>query len=136
MACVFLPVMTLTMTSLPANKYSTGMGIFNFTRMIASSFGIAVGVSLWNQRTVVHRSQIVERLDSTLVAANEATGLLANRSQSQESTWSVIERMATDQATTLAMNDVFLCLRDYDLLYSSTMPVRARPRESVAARND
>ena len=60
MPFAWMPLMVLALVGLPADKIASATGIFNFVRMLASSMGTAMGVTLWDQRTIYHRSRLVE----------------------------------------------------------------------------
>ena len=111
LAFTMLPLMVLSMSTLPAEKYSSGTGIFNFMRMVASSMGTALAVSLWEQRAIFHHANLAEHIDSTQPLTLAMLDTLRENRVAEESIWAVFEQLIQEQALTMAMNDVtFVCV--------------------------
>ena len=107
MPFAWMPLMLLALVGLPAEKTASATGIFNFVRMLASSMGTAVGVTLWDQRTIYHRSQLAETISADSPQYQHAMDLMAQRLPESESTLAALDRAVTIQASTLALNDIF-----------------------------
>ena len=56
MPFAWMPLMAIALLGIPPEKLASASGIFNFFRMLASSAGTAVGITLWDQRSIYHRS--------------------------------------------------------------------------------
>jgi MFS transporter, DHA2 family, multidrug resistance protein len=66
---MFLPLSLATVGSLPKNKIASGSGLYNLTRQLGSSIGIAVITTMVVRREAVHRALLVERVSDFQPAA-------------------------------------------------------------------
>ncbi|MDH4041478.1 MAG: DHA2 family efflux MFS transporter permease subunit [Gammaproteobacteria bacterium] len=107
MAFVWMPLMVLTLVGLPAEKMASAAGIFNFVRMLASSLGTAFGVTLWDDRTIFHRSRIVESISADSPQYQQAMELLSRQLQDPQAALAAMERAVSIQARTLGLDDIF-----------------------------
>jgi DHA2 family multidrug resistance protein len=107
MPFAWMPLMLLALTGIPADKMASATGIFNFIRMLASSLGTAAGVTLWDQRTIRHRSQLAESMSADSPQYQQAIELLSQRLPDPQSALAVLDQAVTAQARTLALNDIF-----------------------------
>jgi hypothetical protein len=114
MPLAWIPLMMTIMTGLPPEKISSAAGLFNFWRMLASSIGTAIGVTFWDERTVVHRERLVE----TVSRAGESEGLqllqsLQGPAADPQSALAALDAMIIREASTLAQQDLFLVFAAY-----------------------
>ena len=107
MPFAWMPLMLLSLTGIPADKMASATGIFNFIRMLASSLGTAAGVTLWDQRTIQHRSQLAESISADSPQYQQTMELLAQRLPDPQSALAALDQAVTLQARTLALNDIF-----------------------------
>lgn len=107
MPFAWMPLMVITLVGIPAEKLSSAAGIFNFCRMIAASAGTAMGVTLWDQRSIYHRSRLAENISPESVQYQEAMGLLEQVAPSDEGALAALDMAVGVQARTLAMGDVY-----------------------------
>ena len=103
----FLPLTALALTGLPKERIPAATGLNNFMRFTFGAFGASAGITLWDDRTSLHRAQLVEHVtpyDPQAVAALEvlkAAGLTAEQALAQ------LERMIDAQARMLGTVDLF-----------------------------
>jgi DHA2 family multidrug resistance protein len=64
MALLMPPLVTMSLADLSPNKAALGSGMQNFCRMTIGSFAASLAITLWDHRTVLHASALVERLGS------------------------------------------------------------------------
>ena len=107
MPFAFMPLMVLALVGLPEEKMVSATGIFNFVRMIASSMGIAAGVTLWDQRTIYHRSRLAETLSADSPQYQEAMAVLSQHLPDSQAAMAALDRAVSVQANTLALDDIF-----------------------------
>jgi DHA2 family multidrug resistance protein len=106
MPLLFICLLSSAMASLPPEKYATGSGIFNFMRMSLGTLGTAAAVSVWDQRTIFHRSRMLEQIDLQSSSAAIALPVAPDPGSDPATTWALIEQLIQQQASTLALNDV------------------------------
>jgi len=103
----FLPLTALALAGLPKERIPAATGLNNFMRFTFGAFGASAGVTLWDDRTNLHRAQLVEHVtpyDPQAVASLEAlraAGLTAEQALAQ------LERMVDAQARMMGTNDLF-----------------------------
>ena len=134
MPFAFMPVMVVALVGLPAAKLASATGIFNFARMLAGSLGTAIGVTLWDERAIFHRSRLAENLSGDSPLYQQTMALLAARSGDPESALAAVEGAVQVQARTMALNDLnFLCV--VAILVAAALPwllpSDTRPPESA-----
>ncbi len=106
---MFPPLMVISLGSVSQERTTSAASFFNFFRSIATSVGIAVGISIWQARTAFHRQRLVENLNPLNAEIVEAFAPIKQLSEGNEQAmWAITEHLATIQATTLGINDTFL----------------------------
>ena len=110
MPFVWMPLVVLALVGLPPEKMASATGLFNFIRMLATSLGIAVAVTLWDERTIYHRSRVVESLSADSPQYRYAMDVLTQRLADTQAALAAMEQAVSVQARTLALDDIFyLC---------------------------
>jgi DHA2 family multidrug resistance protein len=78
LACLFIPLMALSMSGIAKEKMGNATSIFNLMRNIGGSFGIAIMATFLARRTQFHQVRLVERVTyGDLETRNMLTGLQA-----------------------------------------------------------
>ncbi len=108
MAFFFIPLMSILLSGLPANRVASASGLSNFLRMVGGSFGTSLSIALWDRRESFHHSRLAESLTATDPAAHSAISRLVAAGLPEPSAWAVLDRMLGGQSFVLAVNDVFL----------------------------
>ena len=67
MPFVWTPLMMITFSNVAAHKMDDATGLYNFLRMLASSMATALGITLWDDRTIVHRADLVARMSESSI---------------------------------------------------------------------
>ena len=62
MACFFVPLVTLSLSGLAAERIPAASGLFNFARITAGSFGTSIVTTLWDRRATLHHARLIEHL--------------------------------------------------------------------------
>jgi DHA2 family multidrug resistance protein len=132
MPFAFMPVMVIALVGLPAAKLASATGIFNFARMLAGSLGTAIGVTLWDERAIFHRSRLAEALSGDSPVYQQTLALLSSRTGDPDSAMAALEGAVQIQARTMALNDLnFLCV--VAILVAAALPwllpANSRPQE-------
>ena len=134
---MFPPLMAISLGSVTPDRTVAAASFFNFFRNVATSVGIAVGVSLWQSRTVFHRQRLVEELDPNLAGKEQALAPLQQLAgDNTDALWAMVERLTAAQASTMGLSDTFLvCMVAVIpvLLLCPLLPARLAPRPEAAA---
>jgi len=106
-ACFFIPLVTITLAGLPAEKIPSASGLSNFARITAGAFGTSIFTTMWDDRASMHHAHLVESVNHGNNAATQMLEQLRAAGMSASQAMAAVERMVTQQAYSLAANDVF-----------------------------
>lgn len=136
MPFIVMPLMMLSLIGLPPEKLSTAAGLFNCMRMLAASMGTALGITLWDERTVLHRERLVEAVSRDSVERTQLLDALGDGFAGAQSALAALEQMLMSQARTLAHQDLFLLCTVLMVpigLSCWLLPARSRGRQADRA---
>jgi MFS transporter, DHA2 family, multidrug resistance protein len=75
---MFLPMSMATFGAVPVKDVAKATGLYNLTRQLGGSIGIAVLTTVLSSRTAFHRSVLVEKLGASDVATAERLGMMSH----------------------------------------------------------
>jgi DHA2 family multidrug resistance protein len=142
---IFVPLTGATMAELKDSELPQGTGMFNLTRQLGGSLGIAIMATLLGRFMVVQKSLLSEHVvagDPQVVArlAGMARGLIArgmDPAQAQRAALAILDRQVSAQASVLAFSKIYLLS---GLLLVGALPVlllfhtgRSRAHSGAAA---
>lgn len=115
MGLLFIPVTTLSLSSLKGKEIGDGAAFTGMMRQLGGSFGIALITTFMAQQTMVHRTALVSHLDTNNPAVQsrvmaleqgfEARGLAPNIAL--KDAYQAMDGSVTQQAMVLSYMDVF-----------------------------
>ncbi len=106
-SCFFVPVNQIILSGLPPERFAAASGLLSFFRSLAISFGTAISVTLWSNRTIYHHARLTEHVTSTNPAAVDYLQRLSAVLPSKEAAYSYLERLVNAHGFMLGINDVF-----------------------------
>jgi DHA2 family multidrug resistance protein len=134
---MFPPLMAISLGSVSPERTVAAASFFNFFRNVATSVGIAAGMSLWESRTTFHRLRLVEGLNPDVPGKEMAFAPVQQLVDGAPDTmWALVDRLASVQASTMGISDTFLvCLVAVIpvILLSPFIPARLAPRPGTHA---
>lgn len=107
LACFLMPLTTLTLAGLPAEKLASATSLANFFRTLAGSIGTSITTTMWSDRASLHHSQLVENISVYNNQALEAYSALELHGLSQEQISTYINEEITAQSLVMSANDIF-----------------------------
>ncbi|MFA5489374.1 MAG: DHA2 family efflux MFS transporter permease subunit [Candidimonas sp.] len=107
MAFFFIPLITLTLSGISAERMPGASGLTNFVRITAGAVGTSVSTTFWERRATLHHSQLIEGLNSSGNALARTLQGLQSSGFSYEQALAQVERLVSQQAYMLAANDIF-----------------------------
>jgi EmrB/QacA subfamily drug resistance transporter len=122
--CVHTPLTSIVFNTLPKDRLSMGSGLDGIHRGFASAFGIALGSTILEQRTMVHLIGLGEGHDVATLSVREAAATVAHLLM-QAGEWggaaggktlAVLREHLLQQARLAAYQDTFLLLCAVTLL--------------------
>jgi DHA2 family multidrug resistance protein len=102
----FVPLMTLSMTSVRPEETAAASGLINFLRTIAGAIATAAVISAWSSQTTIARSDLV----GTLRHSRDFLGTLGDKGLPAGQALGSLDRLVQDQSIMLATNHMFLLL--------------------------
>ena len=75
---MFLPMSMATFGAVPVKDVAKATGLYNLTRQLGGSIGIAVLTTVLSSRTAFHRSVLVEKLGASDVATAERLRMMSH----------------------------------------------------------
>ena len=118
MGLTFIPLTTLTLSSIPKQQMGNATGIYNLLRNLGGSIGVAFATTMFARRAQVHQSRLVEHLtpfdSSFMEAVEKGKALLHMRgipeASSEKAILGKIYSEVVRQATMIGFNDTFFIL--------------------------
>jgi DHA2 family multidrug resistance protein len=107
MAFFFIPLVTVTLSGLPASRIPAASGLSNFMRIMAGGIGASVSTTLWENRAILHHAQLSENVNVMNATSTQAIAGLQAQGMSLEQAYGQITRLIDQQAFMLAANDIF-----------------------------
>jgi len=102
----FVPLMTLSMTSVNPGETAAASGLINFLRTIAGAIATAAVISAWSSDAVLSRSDLVGNLKRSqeFLTGLRDRGLPANQALG------ALDSLVQNQSIMLATNHMFMVL--------------------------
>ena len=118
MGLLFIPLTTLTLSSIPKPQMGNATSIYNLLRNLGGSIGVAFSATMFARRAQVHQSRIVEHLttfdEGLRSAVAKGQALLPSRgvpeAMAGKTAMARIYGEVVRQATMLGFNDAFYIL--------------------------
>jgi DHA2 family multidrug resistance protein len=103
-----VPLTAIILSGLPPAKIPAAAGLSNFVRVFARAVGTSLATTGWNDRTILHHSQLVEQASVLNPTFNDAIGSVCSAlGGSSAQALAFFERSLTTQAAMLGLNDIF-----------------------------
>lgn len=110
LAFFFLPLNQILLSGVPPSELASASGLSNFVRTMAGSISTAVTVWMWNRRTEIHHSVLVEHVRTSALGWSNYRRALGDHGIDGTGAFDYVNRIVDGQAATLAVNDVFFGL--------------------------
>jgi DHA2 family multidrug resistance protein len=119
-AFFFLPLNQILLSGVQPNELASASGLSNFVRTMSGSFATAITVWAWNRRTDYHHAVLTEHIRNGADAWTQYQSLLSSHGISGVGASQYVNLVIENQASTLAVNDVFTLLA---LIYILLIPI-------------
>ena len=107
-ACFFMPLTTITLSSLPPEKMASASSLFNFLRTLAGSIGTSLTTFIWYNREAVHHTQLTEVINPYNPISQQFFQTMGSFGLSEEQTASYLAKQITAQGFIIGANEIFL----------------------------
>ncbi|WP_424765331.1 DHA2 family efflux MFS transporter permease subunit [Necropsobacter rosorum] len=106
-ACFFMPLTTITLSGLPAQKMASASSLFNFLRTLAGSVGTSLTTFLWYDREAVHHTQLSEVINPYNFNAQAYYDSMSALGLSEAQTSVAVAQKITAQGFIIGANEIF-----------------------------
>ena len=125
---MFLPLSMAALGPIPKKDVGAATAIYNLTRQLGGSIGVALLATMLGARQAFHRSVLVEHLSTTDPSVQQRLGALvagfvqkgADLALAKQRALMLLDGQVNAQASVMAFNDTFLVT---GLLIVSTLPL-------------
>jgi DHA2 family multidrug resistance protein len=108
MALFFTPLTAIILSGLSPDKIPAAAGLSNFVRIFAGGVGTSLISTGWNNRTILHHSQLAEQSSVNNPGyTNALTSIHATLGGSMDQARAFFEQSLNAQAAMLGLNDIF-----------------------------
>lgn len=108
LATFFVPLIALTLSDLPPERIPAASGLSNFVRITAGAFGTSIATTVWEDRSAEHHARMAETLSRDNPMLTEALNGFEAHGFDEQQALSIIDRLATQQAFTIGIDEIFL----------------------------
>jgi DHA2 family multidrug resistance protein len=119
-AFFFVPISQVIMSGLKPSEIAAAAGLSGFVRTIAGSISTAVSTWLWEDRGAYHRAVLAEKVNTHSAGWQHYQEQLQSIGITAGHSMAYVERIATQQAMTMAANDMF---RLYAAIFIIIIPI-------------
>lgn len=106
-ACFFLPLTTISLSGLSADKFAMATSMSNFFRTLSGSIGTALVMTIWSRRETFHHSRLVESITVFSKPTDDYYMKLKGFGLDNKQIASYIDDLITQQSLQMASNDIF-----------------------------
>ncbi|HEU5458007.1 MAG TPA: DHA2 family efflux MFS transporter permease subunit [Terracidiphilus sp.] len=111
---VFVPLATITMSTISREEMGNATGLFNMLRNIGGSVGIAMATTALVRRADLHQTTLAAQLSPSSPAVQQRTAMMAaylnhylGRAQGRPAAYGIIYQQMAQQSALLAYIDIF-----------------------------
>jgi DHA2 family multidrug resistance protein len=130
-AFFFVPLVSLSLSGLSADRVPAASGLLNFCRITAGSFATSIVTTAWDRRATLHHSQLVDHLTAGSAVTNNALHALQADGFGSQQSQGLLNRIVDQQAFMRSADDIFYASAVLFLVLVAVIWL-ARPAKSAA----
>ena len=129
MPLIVIPLMDMSVSSLPPEDTAAGAGQFNFVRTLASALSVAAVVAYWSNSISTNSAMLAGELQhpQALLGAAAASGMGLDKALN------LLNLMVQGQSVMLATNRTFLAVDLINLVAAAFVWIAPKPPRSAGA---
>ena len=138
-AMFFIPLSMIILSGVPPGKIPAAAGLSNFARIFSGAIGTSIATSAWNDRSILHHSQLTDQANPYNPNFNE----FMNSSHSllglnTDQSYGFFNYILNVQADMLGLNDIFwisslIFIALIPVVWITTKPKKVAAGEAAAA---
>ena len=106
-ACFFVPMTTITLSSIPDERLASASGLSNFLRTLSGAIGTAVSTTFWDDDAIRHHAFLAESVTQASQATSAYSDALSSLGVEAHALTAQLNEVVTQQAYMMATNDFF-----------------------------
>jgi MFS transporter, DHA2 family, multidrug resistance protein len=106
-ACFFVPMTTITLSSVSDERLASASGLSNFFRTLSGAIGTAISTTYWENDTIYHHAILTESVSAYAPNTTAYSNSLASLGLAGQSLTAQLNQIVTQQAYMMATNDFF-----------------------------
>jgi len=108
MALFFVPLTSILLSGLPAEKIPAAAGLSNFIRVFCGAAGTSIASTVWNNRSILHHARLTEQASVDNPLFTGSLGLMQSTlGINPQQALGRFEQTVLTQSAMLGLNDVF-----------------------------
>ncbi|SEB01238.1 DHA2 family efflux MFS transporter permease subunit [Paraburkholderia sartisoli] len=106
-ACFFVPMTTITLSSVSDERLASASGLSNFFRTLSGAIGTAVSTTYWENDAIYHHAVLSESVNAYSANTTAYSNALSSLGIAGQSITAQINQIVTQQGYMMATNDFF-----------------------------
>ncbi|HGJ5875757.1 MAG TPA: multidrug efflux MFS transporter permease subunit EmrB [Arsenophonus sp.] len=106
-ACFFMPLTTITLSGLPADKIASASSLSNFARTLAGAIGTSIMTTLWTHREAIHHVHFTEVITPYNPEAQQFFAKLSALGLNEQQSAAYLAKIITEQGLIISANEIF-----------------------------
>ncbi|AOK28300.1 multidrug resistance protein B [Burkholderia singularis] len=106
-ACFFVPMTTITLSSIPDERLASASGLSNFLRTLSGAIGTAISTTFWENDAIYHHARLSEAVSVYAQNTQAYQDALAQLGIAGQVSSAQINQIVTQQGYMMATNDFF-----------------------------
>ncbi|WP_153098991.1 DHA2 family efflux MFS transporter permease subunit [Paraburkholderia hayleyella] len=106
-ACFFVPMTTITLSSISDDRLASASGLSNFLRTLSGAIGTATSTTYWENHAIYHHAVLAEAVSDHSQNTTAYSNALASLGLSDLGVSAQLNQIVTQQAYMMATNDFF-----------------------------
>ncbi|WP_321796564.1 DHA2 family efflux MFS transporter permease subunit [Caballeronia sp. J97] len=131
-ACFFVPMTTITLSSVSDERLAGAAGLSNFLRTLSGAIGTAVSTTFWENDMIRHHARLTESVTPYSAGTSAYSDLLSGLGLSGQALTAQLDRVVSAQAYMMSTNDFFR-ISFYAFLVLAAMVWLTRPKKGASA---
>ena len=106
-ACFFVPMTTITLSSISDERLASASGLSNFLRTLAGAIGTAISTTFWENDAIYHHAVLAESVSQYSQSTTSYSNALGTLGLTGDSGSAQLNALVTQQGYMMATNDFF-----------------------------
>jgi DHA2 family multidrug resistance protein len=106
-ACFFVPMTTITLSSISDERLASASGLSNFLRTLSGAIGTAVSSTYWENDAIRHHAVLAESVSAASQNTSDFSSALAHLGVVGDGVTAQLNQIVTAQGYMMATNDFF-----------------------------